>query len=62
MELWEIILLERVILICTIKILRILVTVQKDNTCRVGHLFEIALLDFVAFRFDKSNVFVHEGE
>ena len=44
------------------KILRILVTVQEDNACRVGHLFEIALLDLVAFRFDKSNVFLHEGE
>ena len=44
------------------KILRILSTFQQDNTCRVGDLFEIALLDTVAFHFDKNNVFIHEAE
>ena len=44
------------------KIVRILTTFQQDNTCRVGHLFEIALLDTVAFHFDKNNVFIHEAE
>ena len=44
------------------KILRIFVTFQQVNTCKIGHLFEIALLDTAAFHFDKSNVFIHEGE
>ena len=44
------------------KILRILATFQQDNTCRVGNFFEIALLDTVAFHFDKNNFFIHEGE
>ena len=30
--------------------------------CKIGHLFEIALLDTAAFHFDKSNVSIHEGE
>ena len=44
------------------KVLGILATFQQDNTSRVGHLFEIALLDTVAFPSEKSKVFTHEGD
>ena len=45
-----------------VKILEILSTLQQDNTSRIGHSFEIALLDTVTFHFDRSNVFIDKGE
>ena len=63
MKLWEIKLIIRARKInLHDKILRILATFQQDNTYRVGHLFEIGLLDTVAFHFDKSTIFIHERE